>query len=128
MHEKVRNFFARTFLFLGGVVAGCCLPFLPLLFEFIVSNTVTPSTWAISAAMFSIGISLNAKHQALTIAYNGITVVMSFVYGVSFSELGLQDWVTDVTIWIAAAVFLFHAVERFSKHFIEGRPIFSFRH
>jgi hypothetical protein len=123
--RRLRRFGGKPFQsFLGSLLLIVILPLLPLLFEFWAVDKIKDETWAITAAMYAVGIGFTTRVPVL--CYTGIfvAIIMSFVFGLDVSGRHPNiGWLPVIFIAIFA---LGHAAERYKLHAIDGRPVFEF--
>jgi hypothetical protein len=110
--------------FLGSLLLIIILPLLPLLFEYWAADDVKDETWAITAAMYAVGIGFTTRVPLLCYAGIFVAVLMSYVFGLDVSGKHPHvGWLPTVFI----AIFAFgHSAERYKLHAVEGRPVFEF--
>jgi hypothetical protein len=101
------------------------LPLLPLVLEGIVSE-VKPSTFAITAAMYAMGIGLSSKNVAQFALCIVIGIIFSCVFGHSSGGNADGAVITATSIGSMLLVFVIHSIERYNRHVVDCIPFFEF--
>jgi len=110
------------------VLLHMALPFLPLLFEMLFSNTSTISEKSLMlfSAMYALSIGLSSKSKLMF----GFTVVISIFFSVAFGVVaGGGNSIPNSEVysyWALLGIFIIHALERYNRHVIDQTPFWDF--
>ena len=107
------------------VLMHMILPLLPLGLEAI-KGDVKPGTYAITAAMYAIGIGLSSKNVAVFAMCIVIGVIFSFVFGHSSGSNADGEIITVFSVLSMLVVFIIHGIERYNRHVVDCIPFFEF--
>lgn len=120
--------------FLVCLLVHMTFPLLPLMIEQFLTDDISAQSLTIAVAMYAIGMGASSKVRVLSYLMLAASLLFSAAYGYLLYEhkwamLGVQHSDVDVVIrlkkysyWVIAGIFAFHAIERFSRHVVNGEP------
>ena len=102
------------------------LPLLPLIVEFWATTGVSDGTITLAGTMYTIAIAVSSRNLALW----GLGILLSILLAVAFGHAISGGDPLPASGMVAAGaillVFVFHLVERYNRHVVEGQSFLRF--
>lgn len=113
--------------FIICIVLHMVFPLLPLLIEFIIIDSITDKTLAITTSMYSVAIGLSSRSMLMFV----LCFVISFIFSAIFGMISVSQSFSLAYVHIASTIsifciFVIHCCERYNKHVVDCAPFWEF--
>lgn len=110
--------------FVSSIAVVLVLPVLPILLELGFTGKIRPETLLLTGAIYPVSIIAASETLGLLGLAGVISVVQAAAYGRAVEGIGSPTplWAIGLSIVSIVGVFLIHALERYTKHVVNGKP------
>lgn len=103
------------------------LPLIPLFVEYGITLAVSDRSLTLATSMYAIAIAISSRNKLFFGCGIFITILQSIAFGwLQSANNALSSNLRTATLGCIGFVFLFHVLERYNRHVVDGIPFLDF--